>query len=111
VNSKATAARAPAARAGIGHNQPPDEFLSDTALAQRLNVSDAHVWHMAAREIIPQPYKLGKAARWNWPEVLAALKATQTGPDERAVRRLTEGRHAARARKANAGGADFKSAG
>jgi predicted DNA-binding transcriptional regulator AlpA len=96
VTSKATAARAVPARGG--HDQP-DEFLSDILLGQRLNVSPAHCWHMASRGIIPQPYKLGHAARWNWPEVLAALKATQVGPDERLVTRLNESRATARARK------------
>jgi predicted DNA-binding transcriptional regulator AlpA len=80
--------------------QPPaDEFLSDTLLAQRLNVSPAHVWHMASRNIIPQPYRLGRAARWRWSEVLSAIELTQVGPDEHEVQRLNEARAAARARK------------
>jgi predicted DNA-binding transcriptional regulator AlpA len=90
-----------AAPAGIGHNRPPpdDVLLGDTALAERMGVSAAHVWHLSARGIIPQPYRLGRAARWRWFEVLAALKQTQTGPDEHKVRELTEARAAARARK------------
>jgi predicted DNA-binding transcriptional regulator AlpA len=76
-----------------------DEFLGDSALAARLHVSDAHVWHMAARGIIPRPYKLGRVARWRWHEVVAALQQTRTGPDERKMQHLTEARTAARARK------------
>jgi hypothetical protein len=57
---------------------------------------------MATRGIIPHPYKLGKAARWRWSEVLAALKATQVGPRERETQRLNEARAAARMRKQTA---------
>jgi hypothetical protein len=54
---------------------------------------------MASRGIIPRPYRLGKASRWRWSEVLAAIKKTQTGPDETLVERLNESRAMARARK------------
>jgi predicted DNA-binding transcriptional regulator AlpA len=80
-----------------------DELLGDNALAERMGVSATHVWHLAARRVIPRPYKLGRVARWRWPEVLAALKQTRTGPDEGEVLRLTEAREKARARKQTTG--------
>jgi predicted DNA-binding transcriptional regulator AlpA len=85
-------------KAAARGQHPPDEFLNDVLLAQRVGCSPTHVWHLAARGTIPQPYRLGRAARWNWPEVLAALKRTQTGPDEAEVLRLNEAREKARAR-------------
>jgi predicted DNA-binding transcriptional regulator AlpA len=85
--------------AGSGHNHLPDEFLSDTLLGKRMGCSATHVWHLAARGAIPQPYKVGRLARWNWPEVKAALKPTQTGPNESEVLRLNEASAEARERK------------
>jgi predicted DNA-binding transcriptional regulator AlpA len=79
-----------------------DEFLSDDALAGRLNVTPTHIWRLRARGIIPDPYYLGRAPRWRWIEVLEALRQTKSTPREHEVKRLAEARIAARARKAAA---------
>jgi predicted DNA-binding transcriptional regulator AlpA len=79
-----------------------DEFLGDNALAERLSVTPTHVWRMYKRGILPDPYRLGRAVRWRWSEVLEAIAKTKTSPREHEMQRLTEARTAARERKARA---------
>jgi predicted DNA-binding transcriptional regulator AlpA len=77
-----------------------DEFLGDNALAERLSVTSTHIWRLYKRGIIPDPYRLGRAVRWRWSEVLIALEKTKVGRRDHEVQRLNEARTAARERKA-----------
>ena len=44
-------------------------LLTAREIAMLLNVSERHVWRMRSCGKLPEPIKVGRAARWTWKSI------------------------------------------